>query len=73
MFERALSDVLVGRGINVCSPLDLETIQALGRVCAAYPDVSEQLIAEARVVFSGQLDGSHELDGLPSFMRNDIS
>ncbi|MFE2961986.1 hypothetical protein [Nocardia tengchongensis] len=72
VFERALSNVLAGRGIKVCSPLDSQTFHALGCVCAAYPDVPEQLIAEARAVFSDQLNGAHELDGLPSFMRHDI-
>ncbi|MGV9663781.1 hypothetical protein [Nocardia niigatensis] len=43
----------------------------MARVAGAYPDIPTELIEAARAAFVEQLDGSHDVDGPPAFMRDD--
>lgn len=58
-FDAMLEQVLSGRGLRTETGLDLPTVQALRAVGAAFPNASQELIAQARKTFSGQLDGSN--------------
>ncbi|MFR9767062.1 hypothetical protein [Nocardia sp. SC052] len=68
-FDRALERAATGGGVRTDTGLDFPTQQALKAISAAVPNVPPQLIDAARAAFDGQLDGSNETDGLPSFLR----
>ncbi|QIS16562.1 hypothetical protein [Nocardia arthritidis] len=69
-FEAELAECMAGVGVNMhARRLDGETKRALARIAGAYPDIPQGLIEAAYSIFAGQLDGSRDDDGLPSFMR----
>ncbi|GAA1502050.1 hypothetical protein GCM10009827_013040 [Dactylosporangium maewongense] len=59
IFEELLTSVSTGGGIYSCNGLDMETEEALWAIARAYPAVTDDLVAAARAVFAGQLDGSN--------------
>ncbi|MFJ4188839.1 hypothetical protein [Kitasatospora sp. NPDC089509] len=65
VFEAALADALAGRGVPDCLGLDDPTDRALWAVYdaaighGACPRSREELVADARRTFAGQLDGSN--------------
>lgn len=58
-FEEVLAGVLTGRGVPSASGLDEDTKNALRAIFRAHPDITEDLVDNARRAFAGQLDGSN--------------
>ncbi|MEC3955036.1 hypothetical protein VMT65_18490 [Nocardia sp. CDC153] len=58
-FENMLGRALEGHGVRTHSGLDQETRDALRVVAQAHPNVSDELVEDARRAFAGQLDGSN--------------
>lgn len=58
-FEAELDSVRNGGGLRSETGLDMETDAALWAIARAYPDITEELVGNAREAFAGQLDGSN--------------
>ncbi|WP_459549307.1 hypothetical protein [Nocardia sp. X0981] len=58
-FEAELDSVRNGGGLRSETGLDMETGEALWAIARAYPDITEELVRNARKAFAGQLDGSN--------------
>ncbi|MFI9535531.1 hypothetical protein ACIG56_20070 [Nocardia fusca] len=58
-FAEMLESVRNGGGLRTETGLDMETEDALWAIARAYPEVSDELVEEARATFAGQLDGTN--------------
>ncbi|MEV0293215.1 hypothetical protein [Nocardia sp. NPDC050710] len=62
-FESELTSVVSGGGMRSGTGLDLDTESALVDIARAYPNISDALVAAARIAFAGQLDGTNAAAG----------
>ncbi|QIS16311.1 hypothetical protein [Nocardia arthritidis] len=68
-FNIQFTNAMAGKGVSMCTDLDLETQEVLARIAGHYPDIPPELIDAAHAVFAGQLDGSRDdEDIVPSFV-----
>ncbi|MEV0294178.1 hypothetical protein [Nocardia sp. NPDC050710] len=68
-FDVQLARAMAGEAVHNHTGLDSETFRALARIAGAHPTIPPALIEAAHTAFEGQLNGSNEDNGLPSFMR----
>lgn len=70
-FNTEFSNAMVGKGVSMCTDLDIETQDLLARIAGHYPDIPSELIEAAQAAFAEQLDGSRsDEDIIPSFVTS---
>lgn len=70
-FNTEFTNAMAGKGVSMCTDLNIETQDLLARIAGHYPDIPPELIESAHAAFAGQLNGSrNDEDIIPSFVTS---